>query len=411
MTTRWVTSLTLVLLSILLAAVPMATLARAQDGDPILVVPGGAVDGVIAVDPPLQRVDAGASIRWTLRNGGADAALELTIVDITVDATGAVTPGPRRLDLAPPSSLTLREGEVGRVSVDVPAETPDGVVALVARTEGTNPEVEVAGIVTIGALPAAEVAIAQVDPGDGAVVIDIGAEATTVVDVAVRVRAWPGVDAGVDPRPRTDPDGDVDDGGGLGADVDDDGPVAGIDLRDGDLRGREGTDGDDARDLDLRVGAFGARDEGDDPVGRLGRHVDGDPAHLALTQGQRRRWREVQATGTGGDRTGGIDRDVHDRELERGVGPAVAERPADGRPRVDPLQWGVHGDHAVDGATWDHEDRVSVLGPGEGGHRHRGEEDRQEHEGEGGHPARRHRDPRRSWPGQPRDRCGLRCPA
>ena len=198
MTTRWVTSLTLVLLSILLAAVPMATLARAQDGDPILVVPGGAVDGVIAVDPPLQRVDAGASIRWTLRNGGADAALELTIVDITVDATGAVTPGPRRLDLAPPSSLTLREGEVGRVSVDVPAETPDGVVALVARTEGTNPEVEVAGIVTIGALPAAEVAIAQVDPGDGAVVIDIGAEATTVVDVAVRVRAWPGVDAGVD---------------------------------------------------------------------------------------------------------------------------------------------------------------------------------------------------------------------
>ncbi len=199
MTTRWVSPLALLVLSTLAFVLAVGSPATAQDGDPILVVPGGAVDDVIAVDPPMQRVDAGAGVRWTLRNGGADVTLELTIVDITVDATGAVTPGARRLDLAPPSSsLTLREGEVGRVSIDVPADTPDGVVALVARTEGTTPEVEVAGIVAIGTLPPAEVTIAQVDPGDGVVVVNLEADAITVVDVAVRVRAWPGVDAGTD---------------------------------------------------------------------------------------------------------------------------------------------------------------------------------------------------------------------
>lgn len=201
MGTRWAAALavSVLVLALVGTAVGTATAAWAQDGDPILVVPGGAVDGMIAMDPPMQVVQPGTALRWTIRNGGADVVLELTIVDITVDATGAVTPGARRLDLAPPSSsLTLREGEVGRVSVEVPADTPDGVIALVARTEDTDPEVEVAGIVAIGELPAADVSIARVDPADGVVVVDLSTAATTVVDVAVRVRAWPGVDAGTD---------------------------------------------------------------------------------------------------------------------------------------------------------------------------------------------------------------------
>lgn len=177
----------------LLVMAVMATAARGQTAiEPPLVVDGAAEDGQVVIEPAAQTVVDGRVV-WLVRNGGEDAlSFDLAVHEVVATDDG-VDVGAPHADLAlAVDRLRLGAGEVARVPLHVD-EGVRGAFALVAQTVDAEPATTVSGV----ALRAADVevrpSVTAADASDGTLTVRLDAEGPSLVDVALRSSAWPGV--------------------------------------------------------------------------------------------------------------------------------------------------------------------------------------------------------------------------
>lgn len=184
-----------VVATVLFAAGSTATAqAPSTVPEPVLVVEAGATDGQVSLMPATQSVSH-QRLTWVLRNGGEEAlAFDLAIHDV-VATGGAVEVGAERVDL-PLAQATVRlaGGEAARIPLLLPDATSPDAIALVARSVDADPETTVSGIALLGGAGGNVTArLARTDVGTGTFTVRLDSDFPTLVDVAVRASAWPGL--------------------------------------------------------------------------------------------------------------------------------------------------------------------------------------------------------------------------
>jgi hypothetical protein len=166
--------------------------AVAQVPEPVLVVPSGAADGQVTLEPAVQEIAPGEAGRWILTNGGPDTLVfGLTAHRLDIDDAGTPQLGQRHRDVRlPTSQITLAPGEQTRIVAYPPSQAPRGL-ALAVRSRDAAPAVTLAAV----AVPAGGTVAPRVTLADraGEVVVRLDADEVTVADVRIRMRAWPGI--------------------------------------------------------------------------------------------------------------------------------------------------------------------------------------------------------------------------
>lgn len=166
--------------------------AVAQVPEPVLLIPSGAADGQVTLEPAVQEIAAGEPGRWVVTNGGPDTLVfGLTAHRLDTDDAGTPRLGQRHRDVRlPTSEITLAPGEQARVVAYPPTTAPRGLTLAVRSREAAPPVTLAAVAVPAGGTVAPRVTLAD---RAGEVVVQLDADEVTVADVRIRMRAWPGI--------------------------------------------------------------------------------------------------------------------------------------------------------------------------------------------------------------------------
>lgn len=189
--------------------------------EPPLVVEGAATDGQVHLTPATQTVDGGRVV-WVLANGG-EGTLTFDLAMHEVDTTTTDVAIGARTDLRlGRQTLTLAPGEVARVPLVLDDEDEPRALALVARTVDAEPETTVAGVALVGGGGTVDSQVVEADAGAGTFTVRLDAQGPTLVDLALRATAWPGL-----LRTQQVVDGVLVPAGGRDLEVELDGPLVG----------------------------------------------------------------------------------------------------------------------------------------------------------------------------------------
>lgn len=180
--------LLVLLVLVLVGSAPVTAMPR-----PPLVVEGDVPEGRVELSPATQATSGGGHVAWVLANGGADTltfGLEVHEVDATVD--GAEIGAPAGLPLGV-DTVTLAPGELARIPLVLPDVTEPRALALVASSQDADPPTTLSGVVLVGGGGPVAPRVVAADAGAGTFTVRLDADGPTLVDVALRATAWPGV--------------------------------------------------------------------------------------------------------------------------------------------------------------------------------------------------------------------------